>query len=482
MTALQTTSDFLTAIPSPKKGEVWLVGAGLGDPALLTIKGLALLTQADVVVHDRLGCEEIVALLPDHIERIAAGKAPGESHHQESIQAILIREARADRAVVRLKGGDPLVFGRGMEELAALREAGVPCRMTPGISSSISTGVPVTHRNAARNFFVSTGHTSEGAIPRFGAADTHVFLMGVTHLQQIVAELQAAGVAAETPAALVESASTYRERVVRAPLSEIVQTAEQDGVRAPAVLIVGETSSMDSSTGPRRNVLVTSNRLPEILRAARPHADFLWRPLVRFAQSSQPLNWKKFHQAELLLFTNRPGVEFFVSALRNHQIDLRRVRQRIAALGKDTAEALAEAGLFADDFLADGRRDEAAAWIAKLSASSPSLYPCAEDSESTLMKTLYSQGVSVENFPVYRRESTRPAAIDWPYIHEVFFASPSAVRRFAAAFPNAEIHSTAALCIGQSTAEAAAELGFASFSDLTATRESKKDLQEGAIA
>ncbi|HEY3811044.1 MAG TPA: uroporphyrinogen-III C-methyltransferase, partial [Acidimicrobiales bacterium] len=188
---------------------VYLVGAGPGDPGLLTVRGAEVLRVADVVVHDRLADAGLLDLVPPGARRVDVGKAPGGPVHQDEINALLIDEGRAGRTVVRLKGGDPFVFGRGGEEALALAEAGVPFEVVPGITSAVAVpayaGVPVTHRGLATSFTVVTGH-SRHAIDRetnwealAAAGGTIVVLMGVAHRETVAARLLAGGLAPDTP-------------------------------------------------------------------------------------------------------------------------------------------------------------------------------------------------------------------------------------------------------------------------------------------
>jgi len=230
-------------------GKVFLVGAGPGDPELITVRGLKALRRADVVVYDRLVHPALVAEAPPWADRRFAGKAPGlEAMTQGQINAFLIERARRGLAVVRLKGGDPFVFGRGGEEAAALENAGIPWEVVPAASSSLAApalaGIPVTHRGVAANFAVVTGHRIVGADApdwrALAALDTLVILMGVGRLPAIARELMAAGRDPQTPAAIVERGSLKEERVIAAPLAEIAEEARRSKVRPPATIVIGE--------------------------------------------------------------------------------------------------------------------------------------------------------------------------------------------------------------------------------------------------
>ncbi|MFF0721385.1 uroporphyrinogen-III C-methyltransferase [Micromonospora sp. NPDC003816] len=233
-------------------GAVALVGAGPGDAELITLKGWRLLTEADVVVADRLVPGLLLDELRSGVELVDASKIPyGPSRTQEEINQILVDRARAGSFVVRLKGGDPYVFGRGGEELLACAEAGVPVTVVPGVTSSIAApaaaGVPVTHRGVAHEFTVVSGHVapdSPDSLVRWealaGLRGTLVILMGLKNLPAITATLLAHGRPADTPAAVVQEATTGSERVVRATLGEVAAAVADAGLRPPAVVVLGD--------------------------------------------------------------------------------------------------------------------------------------------------------------------------------------------------------------------------------------------------
>jgi uroporphyrin-III C-methyltransferase len=230
-------------------GRVSLVGAGPGNPGLLTVRGLACLHSADAVVYDRLAIPVIPLDLPDSVELHAVGKEPG--HHpvpQEEINALLLRLARAGKHVVRLKGGDPFVFARGGEEVLVLRAAGIPCEVVPGVTAGIAApgaaGIPVTFRGEAVRLTFITAHESGAAQMRWDllAQDTRATLvgyMGVSNLAEVGRSLIAAGMNAMTPAAVIEQGTLPRQRSVRAPLAEIAEVAQKSQLRPPAIFVIG---------------------------------------------------------------------------------------------------------------------------------------------------------------------------------------------------------------------------------------------------
>ena len=235
-----------------RAGSVALVGGGPGDPDLITVRGRRLLTEADVVVADRLGPRDLLDELPPHVEVIDAAKIPyGRAMAQQAINDVLVEHARAGRSVVRLKGGDPYVFGRGMEEVRQLTEAGVPVTVVPGITSAVSVpgaaGIPVTHRGVAHEFTVVSGHVAPGdprslvdweALARLRG--TLVLLMAVERLGAIAETLVRHGRPADTPVALVQEGTTAAQRRVDATLATAAGVAEAEGVRPPAVVVIGD--------------------------------------------------------------------------------------------------------------------------------------------------------------------------------------------------------------------------------------------------
>jgi uroporphyrin-III C-methyltransferase len=232
---------------SLSKGMVYIVGGGPGDPGLITVKGLNCLRRADVVLFDRLVAPELLDEAPIDAERIDVGKEPKRHRRsQEEINSLMIAHARAGKIVVRLKGGDPFVFGRGGEECLALAQAAIPYEVIPGVSSAIAVpayaGIPVTQRGFTTAFTVvagATGGTASDiewdAISRIG---TIVFLMGVEHLAEIIDQLVAHGRASDTPVALVEQGTTQHQLVITGTLADIVDKTHH--IRPPATLIVGE--------------------------------------------------------------------------------------------------------------------------------------------------------------------------------------------------------------------------------------------------
>jgi uroporphyrin-III C-methyltransferase/precorrin-2 dehydrogenase/sirohydrochlorin ferrochelatase len=233
-------------------GEVWLIGAGPGDPDLLTLRALQLLQQADVILYDRLVPDAILERARRDAERVFVGKESGEHAQQTRINELLVSLARAGKRVARLKGGDGYVFGRGGEELEALAAAGIPWRVVPGITAALGAAagadIPLTHRRLAHSVTLVSGHAAlDDSLDWRALArpqQTVVFYMGVAQLPRIVARLRAAGASGELPAAIVERATLPAQRVLRAPLASLAALAAREQVAAPALLIVGEVTAL----------------------------------------------------------------------------------------------------------------------------------------------------------------------------------------------------------------------------------------------
>ena len=236
-------------------GKVYLVGAGPGDPQLLTIKAVRVLKEADVVIYDRLVGEEILCLAPKSAEMIYVGKQTGKHEvPQNKITELLIEKAESGGKIVRLKGGDPFIFGRGGEEAEVLIEKGIKFEVVPGVSSAVVApayaGIPLTHRDYAASVAIITGHRAGDAekpidwVKIANAVDTMVILMGVESLDGIVDKLLKGGVSADKPVAIVESGTYPKQRTLIAKLGTITKKAEAEKIKPPAVIVIGEVANL----------------------------------------------------------------------------------------------------------------------------------------------------------------------------------------------------------------------------------------------
>jgi uroporphyrin-III C-methyltransferase / precorrin-2 dehydrogenase / sirohydrochlorin ferrochelatase len=303
-------------------GSVALVGAGPGNPGLLTVRGLQLLHKADAVVYDRLAIPAIPLDLPDHIEMISVGKEAG--HHpvpQDEINQLLLRLARAGKKVVRLKGGDPFVFARGGEEAMVLQESGIPCEIVPGVTAGIAApaaaGIPVTFRREAVRLTFVTAH--EGGTPQVRwdllAQDQHATLvgyMGVSNLAEVKEALMAAGMSGGTPAALIERGTLPEQRSVRTTLAELPNAAQRLQIQSPAIFVIGAVVARGEALGKhppaplqglRVGLFAPACTLALALEAAGAHLLAVPRPLTRAARlvlaATPPSGWLVRSSAEL---------------------------------------------------------------------------------------------------------------------------------------------------------------------------------------
>ena len=242
--------DLAVFRPGPVPGHVYLVGAGPGDPELLTLRGARLVAGADVVVYDNLVAPVLLDLAPAAAERIYVGKkAADHSLPQEAINALLVRLAQAGKSVVRLKGGDPFIFGRGGEEMEDLLEAGITVEVVPGVTAAAGVaayaGIPLTHRDHAHSVVFTTGFLKDGALdldwPLLAhRGQTLVIYMGVSRLAEICAQLVAHGLPATTPVAVIERGTTHAQRIVKAELATLADEVLRAGIRPPSLTIVGD--------------------------------------------------------------------------------------------------------------------------------------------------------------------------------------------------------------------------------------------------
>ncbi len=357
------------------KGKVYIVGAGPGDPGLITVKGLECLKKADVVVYDRLIDDSFLDLVPSNAEMIYVGKsAKVHAKEQHEINQILVEKAKEDSVIVRLKGGDPFVLGRGGEECEELAANGIPYEVVPGISSSIASpayaGIPVTHRYVASSFAVITGHedpTKEISSINWKnlatGVDTLVFLMGMGNLPLIVEKLIECGRNQDTPIALVRHGTTLQQEVLTATLSTVVEKAKEAGFQPPVVIVVGEVVNLREKLKWFENQPLFGKRV--LVTRSRTQASILSKLLAE--RGAQPIELPTIEiqsvpdLAELdqsmrdlsgfdwVIFTSANGVESFWDRLVALGKDARQFGSvKIGAIGPATAEALAEHGLYPD--------------------------------------------------------------------------------------------------------------------------------------
>ena len=478
-------------------GHVWLVGAGPGDPGLVTQAGLRALRDADVVLYDRLAPPELLDACGEHAERIDVGKAPGRAAMtQEQINAALVEHARAGKRVVRLKGGDPFVFGRGGEELEALAEAGLEATVVPGVTSAIgglaAAGIPVVHRGVAASFAVVTGHedpTKPAAQVRWAelatATDTLVVLMGVGRLEGIAQALIDGGRDPATPAALVIEATTPRQRVVESTLDRIAEEARDARVEPPALLVVGEVVRVRERIEPavRRplagwRVLVTRTRrqastLAEALTAEGAEPVLL--PAIEIARRAEPaavhaaIDALSTRRYAWVAFTSPNAVDAWFHLVREGGHDARLFADTgIAAVGAATARALEAHGLAADLLPSRGSGEGLAdALLERGVEGARVLVPRAERADPALIDGLSTAGATVDEVTLYL--AAPPAApprevldaIRAGEIDAVTFTSRSTVRNLASLLDGdlEPLRGAVVACIGPQTAEAAVEAG-----------------------
>jgi uroporphyrinogen III methyltransferase / synthase len=480
-------------------GKIYLVGAGPGDPGLITVKGREVLGEADVVIYDSLAPPELLDHVKPGAEVIHAGKRGGQPHvRQAQINRLLIDKFRKGMTVVRLKGGDPFVFGRGGEEALLLAEAGIPFEVVPGVTSAVAVpayaGIPLTHREWASSVTFVTGVTGQesgdgettldwDALAKGG--HTVVFLMGLLRLSNIAEQLLAHGRPPSSTVAVIQSGTTPQQQTVVAPLSEIVARVEAAGLRPPAIILIGEVINLRESlnwheTKPLfgKKVLVTRAR-----DQAKDFVDCLTRygaepvsfPTIEIVP---PESWEPVDRAidrlaefDWLLLTSVNGVEFFMKRLKDRGRDLRDLKGiRIGAIGPKTANAIEAHGL-APDLVPQTFQAEAV--LEGLSAEPLEgrriLLPRALEAREVLPQELAKRGARVEVVPVYRtiiptarREAVR-AMLQKKELAVVTFTSSSTVKNFMSLFEGEPVarllEGVKIACIGPITADTAREKG-----------------------
>ena len=471
-------------------GKVYLVGAGPGDPGLLTLNAQRALMESDVVLYDRLVQPGTLDFAP-RAERVYVGKEPGRpSMPQEEINARLVELAREGRTITRLKGGDPFVFGRGGEEAEALAEAGIPFEVVPGITAGVAApayaGIPVTHRDSASAVAFVTGHEDpdkpESALDWNALAafpGTLVFYMGVRNLERIAASLTAAGRPADDPVAVVASGTTNDQRTVTGTLADIAQRTAEAGIAPPALTIVGpvvdlrERLAWLERTKPLtgRSVVVTRARAQSSGLASKLGelgANVIEAPTIRIEQLDPPeLGRAVEHIGDyaLVCATSENGIFPFVQAFERAGRDARDLAGvKVAVVGEGTASVLPRfLGIRADFVperqLSDGLVEALAGFPVE---GKRVLVLRAESGRDVLENALRERGAEVEAIHVYRTLAETPpeeqleAAARADY---VTFTAGSTVRNFAEAMGDRFPRDARVVSIGPVTSDTARELG-----------------------
>ena len=474
-------------------GRVYLIGAGPGDPKLLTLRGAELLAAAECVVYDALVHPAILDHAPPAAQRHFVGKRGGEvSASQESITALLVEMAGEHETVVRLKGGDPFVFGRGGEEAEALAAAGIPFEVVPGVTAGVAgpayAGIPVTHRGLAASVTFVTGHedpTKERSDLDWshlaGVGGTLVFYMGVRKMAQNLARLVEGGRSADTPAAIVEWGTHPRQRTITATLGTIAAEAERAGIGAPALVVIGEVVTLRDRLGwfesrPLfgKRILVTRARAQASGFAAQLEAlgaEVVQFPTIRITGPTDPeplrAAVKRVDGYDWIVFTSVNGVERFWKEMRAAGRDARSLAGvHVCAIGPATGAALELEGLHADvvpeQFVAESVV-EALAAEADLPGARV-LLPRAEVAREALPVLLAERGATVDEVAAYRTDpDVREAAqlrqrLDANEIDIITFTSSSTVRNFVEAV-GTSIGRARIASIGPITSATVRELG-----------------------
>lgn len=487
---LQLAHDILAEVKA-LQGKVYLVGAGPGDAGLMTLKGKALLEQADVLVYDRLGTRDMMQWIPATCEKIYVGKKSSDhTLSQDDINSLLIKKAREGKQVVRLKGGDPYVFGRGGEEGLELAAAGVAFEEVPGITSAIAglayAGIPATHRGIATSFHVFTAHMKEEEgrqdWPLIAQLDgTLIFLMGRAALPEITAQLMAHGKAAGTPCAIVQWGTTPKQRTVTGTLNTLENIAEASGIGSPCLIVVGpvvalrdklsffENRPLFGFTGVVTRARTQSSKLTEQLESQG--ADVVEIPAIRIVPQEEDVLKKAVAEIAAytwLVFTSVNGVALFFEAFLERYPDVRSLGHlKIAVIGEGTAEALSAFGLKADiipkEYVAESLAE---AMESVVLPTDHILMPRALEARLVLKERLVDR-CTVHEIPIYRTEPEampdriKAALIETPPDF-ITFASSSTVRHFVRmAGPEvlAAFKQTKMVSIGPVTTNTMRELG-----------------------
>ena len=478
-------------------GKVWLVGAGPGDVGLVTLKGMEILKQAEVVVYDSLVGSGVLSQIPEAARCIYVGKRA--SHHsmpQEEINQVLVEEAKKGYRVVRLKGGDPFLFGRGGEELELLTKEGIPYEVVPGVTSSLAVpaynGIPVTHRDFTSSLHIITGHKKQGqpydidfeALVQ--TKGTLVFLMGVTALGDICQSLLKAGMDPEMPAAILQKGTTARQKRIVATVATLEAEVKRRGIKTPAIIVVGKVCALADTfawyeklplagyrvlvTRPRDLISTMASKLRTL------GAEVLELPAIRTApladQSALYAALKRLDSYQWIVFTSPTGVKVFFEEMKKARVDVRALGTvKLAAIGKGTKKALEERGLFVDlmpETFDGASLGKALCEVCK--GEERILIPRAKIGNHEILEELQKKpGLQISDIATYDTFYEKQEIIDQKKEFEegaidcAVFTSASTVKGFVEATPGLDYRKVRAACIGKQTKAAADAYGMETY-------------------
>ena len=471
---------------------VYLIGAGAGDAGLLTVKAREILEVADVVIYDRLADEKILNYAPS-AKKIYVGKSPGQhTFKQSEINKILVDEAVENKIVVRLKGGDPFVFGRGGEEALYLRENGIDFEIISGVTSAVAVpayaGIPVTHRGVATSFAVVTGHEDptkpESNIhwkELANGVDTLIFLMGIANLPKITAKLIDAGLSKNTPAAVIRNGTKPSQKVLVTTLENAAADVEREKLQPPAIFIVGDVVNLREKLNWFDNKILFGKKI--LNTRARSQASTLTKkleslgaeviefPTIKITAPTDNFNGldaavKNLRGYDWIIFTSANGVEKFFERLKNFKLDARAFcNSKVAAIGTSTAEKLSNFGIIADVIPAEFRAESLIDALKDEVESKNILIARAEIARDILPRELEKFGAKVTVAAAYKTVAENEnidavkTQLDNGEIDFVTFTSSSTVENFVKAFGVESLSKVKTAAIGPITAQTLKNFG-----------------------
>lgn len=479
-------------------GQVYLIGAGCGDSDLITLRGLKKLLESDVVLYDSLVDEELINNFSENIEKIYVGKRYHQkSMPQDEINKLIIEYAKSDKVVARLKGGDPYVFGRGSEEAQILEENNISYEVVPGISSAIAVpelaGIPLTHRQLSRNFTVLTGSSvgvddKESITPIDYCALTKlggsiVFLMGYHHIPEIMDNFLNAGMSENTPCAIISKGCTKDQKIVKGNIKNIVSKAEQEDLKAPIIIVIGECVNLDlqaNSNSIEQSSLQNKN-FRDLKIAVTGTQSFVQKLGEKIKlKKGRVIDWgfldvicsdeklPDFSNFNWIVFTSQNGIEQFFIKLQKEHKDIRLLSNlKIAVIGSGTAEKLSEYGIYADlipnNFDSETLTKEL---LTKLQKDDKVLICRAKDGSDYLINKLDENNIGYKDFQIYdlqenieKKSIISTLKIDSFDVDYLVFGSAKGATTFLNTFEKNLSMNTKIVCIGQKCSQALNKYG-----------------------
>lgn len=466
--------------------KAYIIGTGPGDEELLTLKAVKALKKCTAVLYDRLVSNNVLNYLNEDCEIYYCGKEPGEHYRtQEEINEMIVELAKKGHIVGRIKGGDPYVFGRGGEEVLALKKANVDFEVIPGVTSPISVlnyaGIPITHRGIAQSFHIITGKSAKELNTNFEALakveGTLVFMMGLSSLGSICENLIKYGKDINTKAAIVMRGTSSKQKKVVGTLENIEEKAKSAGLKSPCIIVIGDVVSLNEELAWYENKPLFGHNI--CITRSKDQSENLRNSLVELGAEATVINSIRFENTsynlesyveniekyDYIILTSVNAVNMFFEYLKERKVDIRRIKANFAVVGKATGKALEDRGIMnfimAKEFVAEGLLDELTKHV---TSGDKALMPCSSKSRDLLVAELTKLGVNIDRVNIYNTlEGKVLNRNSFKEVDIVLFTSPSTVNNMVNMVGLDSIKEKTCIAIGPRTLKALEEKGLKAY-------------------